>query len=133
MAKKNVTPTRGAHSVGFLRNMGSWLGNTFAGKFIVKNSLWLEPFTYLLIFADIFILQTYKDSYFVLGIAAWILATSLQKLGSKRTFTVALVMFFGMFISYIATSGSSQTERLATWLYFFVWIGGVQLWNESRT
>lgn len=101
------------------------------GAFVRRHAQWFLYSFIVLILADVFMLQTYKDVQLFLGIALWYLSVRARAFRSKITFQVVIALLLLMFVSYQISGTSIKTERLAVWLYLLFWFGVIQQWFES--
>lgn len=95
-----------------------------------ENKKIILTFILLTIPADIFLIKGSSD-FRIFGILGFYIAGILfYRLGSRLTFSFALVLLGGMFFSFIFTGTSESTEKAAVWLFLFLLTGIIQQLKE---
>lgn len=62
----------------------------------------------------------------------WLFIGKISRFTSIATFKITLIFLIVLSFLFIFFRDSSSTERLASWIYFFLIIGVVQQFFESR-
>lgn len=101
-----------------------------ARKFLKANNNVVISLLSFMVLADIFMIPRMSDvrTYgilFLYAIDTWVIERK-----SKTTFIVCLALLLLMYVLYLFTGTSEQTEKAAVWLFFLMLIGVVQIWNE---
>jgi hypothetical protein len=109
----------------------------------MKKSKKILLFSYSLIFAlavvlaiDLAGMFSYSDAPFVIAFMLYGLFVVIQKVSSKMTFFIAVILLFYMGLSYIPTGSSVATERFGEWFFLSFAFGLAQYikesWSERR-
>ncbi len=86
---------------------------------------------FLSIVADILLISDSLD-FRIYGILfLYILSILFYRLSSKTTFRLSLILFGIMFLKFIFSGTSSETEKAAVWIFFFLAIGIIQQFREK--
>ncbi len=62
----------------------------------------------------------------------WVFLCIISNFTSKATFKVAIGFLFVLYIFFLFFKTNPALERVASWLYFFLLIGVIQQFFESR-
>ena len=84
----------------------------------------------LLIVADIFFLKESSDFRIFTVLGIYIAAIFIYKLSSRFTFILSLFVLVFMYIEFLLTGTSENTEKAAVWLFFLIGTGLVQQLKE---
>lgn len=98
--------------------------------FLKRNKPVVLTIIFLGILADIFITSGSSDSRIFGILFFYIISVWLYKLKSRLTFTVSLLLLGIMFVEFILSGSSANTEKATVWLFFFLGIGIIQGWRE---
>ena len=101
-----------------------------ARKFLLANNNVIMSVLAFMILVDIFMMPGASDvrtygTLFLYAIDTWTIGRK-----SKTTFIGCLALLFLMYVLYLLTGTSEQTEKAAVWLFHWFLIGVVQIWNE---
>jgi|GEM_PF-3278342 len=83
-----------------------------------------------MVLADIFMIPGTSDLRTYGTLTAYAVDTWAVKRKSRTTFIGCLVLLLVMYVLYLATGTSEQTEKTAVWLFFSLLVGVIQLWRE---
>lgn len=84
----------------------------------------------LSVVADVLYIPDSSDLRIFTTLAIYIGSIRLYRLKSKATFLFCLLLLGLMYVLFIATQASVQTEKAAVWLVLFWLIGIIQQWKE---
>lgn len=70
------------------------------------------------------------DMSLLLLCALWILVIKLFNYKSATTFKVTLVFLFGLFSLFVINPDQNPIERIATWIFIFLFLGIFQQYKE---
>lgn len=87
----------------------------------------------VLIFGDIFFVQTNSDVVIFGILLLYGIFIKMFQIKSRRTFLLCLGLLAAMFISFLFAGTSIPTEKAAVWLVLFMALGIFQQWRESPT
>lgn len=98
--------------------------------FLKENERTVLSFFIAAISADILFLEKSSD-YFTFGVLIlYLFFMKIFRIKSKSTFLLCLVLLSIMFIGYLFTGASIQTEKAAVWLVLFLIVGVIQQCRE---
>ncbi len=95
-----------------------------------KNEPVVLTIIFLGILADIFLISGSSDPKIFGILGLYVISIRLYKLRSRLTFIVSLLLLGIMFVEYVFSGPSANTEKAAVWLVFFIAIGIIQQWRE---
>lgn len=98
----------------------------------LNNSLTFLSIFIIAIVADLFLFSQSSDIRYVLLIVFWLIVVRVLRLQSDATFKLTLGLLGGLFLFFIFDNKSLITERIATWIYLFLWVGVIQQLLELR-
>jgi len=84
------------------------------------------------IFADLFLFAQSSDVRYALLILFWLIIVRTLRLQSDATFKLTLGFLGILFLFFIFDRTSLVTEKIATWIYLFLWVGVIQQWLELK-
>jgi hypothetical protein len=85
---------------------------------------------FLIIAGDSMLSEKKSDIITFSLIGVYVAGIWLYKLKSKIAYILCLCLLIIMFVQYLFTGTSEQTEKTAVWLYLFLTIGVVQQFRE---
>lgn len=99
-------------------------------KFLKANNNVVISLLSFMVLVDIFMIPEMSDvrTYgilFLYAIDTWVIGRK-----SKTTFIGCLALLLLMYVLYLFTGTSEQTEKVAVWLFLLFFIGVVQIWKE---
>ncbi len=95
-----------------------------------KYKLFILFIPLALLAADIFSSSANSDvKFFGITILFFITAFFYQ-LKSRVTFAICLVLLILMYINFLLSGTSDNTEKIAVWLFLFMVVGIMQQWRE---
>lgn len=93
---------------------------------IIFPSLFLVPLVAGIIFLDLAGTFNYSDLPFLFAFVIYFVFVFIQRVQSKATFSVALLLLIYMGLSYIPAGPSRVTERFGEWFFLFFVYGLIQ-------
>ncbi len=84
----------------------------------------------LTVLADIVFIKESSDFRIFGLLTIYIACIFFYKLTSKFTFMSSLVILMSMYLEFIFTGTSANTEKAAVWIFFFLAVGIVQQFKE---
>ena len=101
-----------------------------ARKYLIANNNVVISLLSFMVLVDIFMIPRMSDvrtygTLFLYAIDTWVIERK-----SKTTFIGCLALLLLMYVLYLFTGTSEQTEKVAVWLFLLLLIGVVQIWNE---
>jgi hypothetical protein len=92
--------------------------------------LLLVPAIAGILFMDLAGAFNYTDFPFLIAFVIYAVFVFIQRVQSKATFSVALLLLIYMGLSYIPAGASPTTERFGEWFYLFLVFGLIQYFIE---
>lgn len=103
---------------------------TRAKRFLKENNVTVLSILVSLVLADIFMIPGSSDVRTYGLLLAYVVDSAVVKRTSKVTFLGCLALLMLMYVAYLFTGTSVQTEKAAVWLFLLLVVGVVQLWKE---
>lgn len=82
------------------------------------------------ILSDVLFLDESSDLVIFGVLITYLFLVKIFQIKSKSAFLLSLSLLGAMFFSYLISSTSSPTEKLAVWSVLFLIIGIIQRWRE---
>ena len=101
-----------------------------AVAFLKRNKTVVLTVIFLGILADILLISGSSDARIFGILFFYIVSIHIYKLKSRLTFIVSLMLLGIMFVEFILSGPSANTEKAAVWLVLFMAVGIIQQWRE---
>ena len=98
---------------------------------INKSLTFLSIFA-VAIFADLFVFAQSSDVRYALLILFWLYIVRALRFQSDATFKLTLGLLGGLFLFFVFDRTSPTTEKIATLIYLFLWVGVIQQLLDMR-
>jgi len=98
----------------------------------LNNSLTFLSIFFIAIVADLFFFAQSSDIRYALLILYWLFVVRALRFQSDATFKLTLGLLGALFLFFIFDRTSLVTEKIATWIYLFLWVGVIQQWLELK-